>query len=110
MLWSKPKIIKIGTCMTRVPRQVRIKRHHTADMVCGECTTVTHDVYRFELPLMNAAEISKFLLRKKCHSGDFALLAKCTICGQARPLDARANQWLYDIKAISQSEYLSWAK
>jgi len=110
MLWSKPKTIKIGTCMTKVPRKVHIEHHHAVEMVCGECTTVSHDVYRFELPLVDATKTSKFWRRSKNHSGDFAIIAKCTICGQARPLDARANQWLYDIKAISQSEYLSWAK
>jgi hypothetical protein len=96
--------------MTKVPRQVRIEHHHAVEMVCGECTTVTHDVYKFELPSMNTITTGRFWKRKKIHSGDFAILAKCTICAQVRPLDARANQWLYDIKAISQSEYLSWAQ
>jgi hypothetical protein len=110
MLWSKPKTIKIGTCMTKVPRKVHIEHHQVVEMVCGECTTASHDVYRFELPLVDATKTNKFWRKNKNHSGDFAIIAKCTICGQARPLDARANQWLYDIKAISQSEYLSWAK
>jgi len=70
---------------------------------------VTHDVYLFELPDNLAKKPHKFWKKEKNHSGDFAVLAKCSLCNEIRPLDARANQWLYDVKAISQSEYLSWA-
>ncbi len=110
MFWSKPKTLKIGTCMTRIPPSVRIEHHHTVEMVCGSCTMVTHDVYRFELPDDSVNGKRKFCKKNKKHSGDFAVLAKCSICSEIRPLDARANKWLYDIRAISQSEYLSWAE
>jgi len=110
MFWSKPKILKIGTCITKVPRQVHVNQHHVMEMVCGDCSLVTHDIYEFELPVPGAdAKMPGKWKRAKCHSGDFATIAKCTTCGQVRPLDARANKWLYEIKAISQSEYLSWA-
>jgi hypothetical protein len=71
---------------------------------------VTHDVYRFELPSHPNQKTQKLWRRNKIRSGNFALLARCSLCYEIRPLDALANQWLYDVKAISQSEYLSWAQ
>ena len=100
MFWSKKNKITIGTCVTRIPRGIHFEHHHAGEMVCGSCGTTTHDVYEFEL-------VERVMGIKKGR-GELVRLAKCTVCDEVRPLNSRANKWLYDIKAISQGEYLSW--
>ena len=107
MFCLKRKKHLTGGPIDKILDGVRVKDFQIKDIVCGNCGTTGHGVY--ELALGS----SGMRVRKKTHEEKGrrrVIVVECKNCNQIRPLDAGANDWLFDMKVISQSEHLSYSR
>ncbi len=107
MFCLKRKKHLTGGPIDKILDGVRVKDFQTKDMVCGNCGTNSHGVYELVLGF------SGLRVRKKTQEGRGrrrVIIVECKNCNQIRPLDTGANDWLFDMEVISQSEHLSYSR